>query len=164
MTTIQCFSCGAETDDIVGPTHKYLLSTPGCWARYGDVLAKEYSDFAYMAVHQLTVDAYSAQHPGQPNPQTIGSINIHLCSLYAHFKQDVSINRLPQLKSQLAQHKQVFTWLEPPQFLGQWTINEVWLAENPKEHREFVEKWANDVFTQWESAYPVLQTLLQKVL
>lgn len=60
MALAQCFSCGAEAENLSGATHQYLLSTSGCWAKYGELLAREYSDFSYMAVHNLTVDAYAA--------------------------------------------------------------------------------------------------------
>ena len=40
---IQCFACCALVPDIDGPTHKYMLSAPGCWKLYGEILAKEYS-------------------------------------------------------------------------------------------------------------------------
>lgn len=146
MTLIKCFSCGAETEDVNGSTHKYLLSTPGCWARYNEVLAREYSDYSYMQVHNLTVDAYSIQHSGLPNPQTINSANIHLSSLYAHFKQQVAISELGKVKQKLAQFKNEFIWLEPPVDLGYLTINDVWVAENSVEHCDYVKKWARGGF------------------
>src|SRR5215813_7857026 len=33
--TVRCFGCGVAVPDIEGPTHRYMLSAPGCWARYG---------------------------------------------------------------------------------------------------------------------------------
>ncbi len=66
-TSETCPGCGGSFDVSDGPTHRYLGASPGCWAVYGEVLAKEYSDAAYYRVHRLTVDAYSAQHPVQRN-------------------------------------------------------------------------------------------------
>lgn len=40
----KCFSCGGLYPNVDGPVHKYMDSSPGCWAIYGEVLAKEYSD------------------------------------------------------------------------------------------------------------------------
>lgn len=56
---IKCMGCGGVFAEIQGPTHRYLESSPGCWAAYGEVLAREYSDPAYFQVHRLTVDAYA---------------------------------------------------------------------------------------------------------
>ena len=64
-----CFSCGAQVPDVEGPTHRYMLSSPGCWAVFGEVLAREYSNALYMKNHRLTVDAYAVQHPGKPSRQ-----------------------------------------------------------------------------------------------
>ncbi len=61
-----CFSCGALVPATDGTTHDHMLSSPGCWAIYGEVLAREYERPAYMADHRLTVDAYAVQHPGEP--------------------------------------------------------------------------------------------------
>ena len=55
---VHCYGCQAEVPDISGPTHDYLGATPGCWALYGAVLAREYSDPELMVTHQLTVDAW----------------------------------------------------------------------------------------------------------
>lgn len=49
---------------------------------FGEVLANGYSEASYGAVHELTVDAYAAQHPGQPSPQSIQSVAVHLVSLW----------------------------------------------------------------------------------
>ncbi len=68
-----CVGCGALVLDIEGPTHRYLGVLPGCWALYGEVLKREYSDHREWLVHRLTVDAYAVQHQGESSPQTIQS-------------------------------------------------------------------------------------------
>ena len=78
-----CVGCGALVPEIEGPTHRYLGASPGCWAVYGEVLEKEYGDYLrYAPVHRLTVDAYAAQHPGVPSPQSIQSVAVHLIRLH----------------------------------------------------------------------------------
>jgi Family of unknown function (DUF5946) len=52
-----CRGCGVSLPDVKGPTHAYLHSSPACWALYGEVLAREYSNPARFVVHQLTVDS-----------------------------------------------------------------------------------------------------------
>lgn len=80
-TETKCFSCGALVKDIDGPVHRYMDSSPGCWATFGEVLAREYSAVNYGLNHRLTVDAYALQHPGKHSPQSIQSIAVHLVSL-----------------------------------------------------------------------------------
>ena len=76
-----CPGCGALFEERAGPTHRYMESSPACWAAYGEVLAREYSDQAFYAVHRMSVDTYAVQHPGQPSPQTIQSVAVHLIRL-----------------------------------------------------------------------------------
>jgi hypothetical protein len=64
MAGVACVGCGAIFEDREGPTHRYTESSPACWAAYGEVVAREYSDSSYAALHGLTVDAYAVQHPG----------------------------------------------------------------------------------------------------
>ena len=162
MALTTCFSCGANTKNIDGATHKYLLSTPGCWAMYGEVLAREYSDFAYMAVHDLTVDAYALQHPGKSSPQTISSLTIHLASLYAYFKFDCPAGELSKIKALVVRHKDEFMWLDPPSDLGHLTISDILLAENATQHCKRVNQWAEAVFERWQDFYPIVKGLLEK--
>jgi hypothetical protein len=83
----RCLSCKVLVPAIEGPTHEYILSVPGCWQLYGEILAKEYMPENYDAdLHRITVDAYAAQHPGIPNRRAIQSVNVHLISLFAIFE------------------------------------------------------------------------------
>lgn len=77
-----CRGCGALVPDTEGPTHRYLGASPGCWAVYGEILEKEYSDYRYWRAHRFTVDAYAVQHPGESSPPAIQSVAVHLISLY----------------------------------------------------------------------------------
>lgn len=36
-----CVGCGGLFPEMDGPTHRYMESSPGCWAAYGEVLARE---------------------------------------------------------------------------------------------------------------------------
>lgn len=56
---IACIGCGALVPDSDGPTLRYPdAASPGCWAVFGEILAREYGEFGYPDVHHLTVDAY----------------------------------------------------------------------------------------------------------
>jgi len=85
--------CGGIFPDTDGPTHLYLGSSPGCWAVYSDVLAKEYGEYRYPEVHRLTVDAYAVQHPGTPSRRSIQSVAVHLISLYLMFERGLDAQK-----------------------------------------------------------------------
>lgn len=155
-----CSSCGAETPlSPTGVTHAYLDASPGCWARYGEVLAREYSDPKCFSVHALTVDAYALQHPGQESPKTVNSLNLHLTSLYAYYRKDVELHELSNLKSLLVNFKNQFRWLPPPKDLGVITVNEIWSVNTALQHRERVLEWGETVLDCWREHHGYIEEI-----
>ena len=145
-----CPWCGVKTEKIDGPTHRYMASTPGCWALFGQVLAREYENVLYWRAHELTVDAYALQHPGTESRQTINSINIHLASLYSYFVLGTAIADLAKVKKRMSGKKIEFNWLEPPEDLSGRNVADILAASSPDEHFEGVERWARFVFERWK--------------
>lgn len=138
------------------PTHRYIGASPGCWALFGEVLAREYSDFRYGRVHRLTVDAYTAQHPGAPSAQSIQSVNLHLLGLHAVFERGVSLPEATQVLQRAAQHKREFVWLNPPPSLGTLTVRDVHAAKAPAEHEQRVRQWARSVWQAWAPYHEIV--------
>jgi len=162
MMTEKCNSCGAETPlSNTGVTHAYLNSSPGCWARYGEVLAREYSDQRYFSVHALTVDAYTLQHPGQESSKTRNSLNLHLASLYAYYHKHVELHELSSLKGHLVNFKNQFQWLPPPKDLGSITVNRIWGANTAQQHRERVIEWGEIVLDCWSEYHDYIEKIYQ---
>ena len=151
-----CCGCGAIFPVLEGPTHPYMLSSPACWAAYGEVLVREYSDPAlFAAVHRLTVDAYALQHPGDPHDRrAVQSVSIHFAALDAIFNTGASHGDARAILLKLA--GQDFSPLPPmPQMLV--TVRDV--AEAPlNEHAAKVEQWARTAHATWA---PLLQSTLR---
>ncbi|MCH8931370.1 MAG: hypothetical protein IIA98_10730 [Proteobacteria bacterium] len=125
-------------------------SSPGFWAAFGEVLAREYSDVNYGANHHLTVDAYALQHPGKQSPQSINSIAVHLVSLYLIFERDMTMSAATRSMQKLVEHKAVFSWLDPSADLGQVTVRGVLNAKDAEAHVQMVKKWAESTWSAWE--------------
>jgi len=53
--------CKAAFEPVDGPTHAYMESTPGCWAAFGRVLAREYADPRCFEVHETVVRNWASQ-------------------------------------------------------------------------------------------------------
>lgn len=145
---VKCMGCGGSFADIQGPTHRYMESSPGCWAAYGEVLAREYGDQAYFQVHRLTVDAYAVQHPGQPSPQSIQSVAVHLIRLYLVLETGLGMQRANDAFKAAAESR-TYTWLTPPSSLGDITVADVHKAKDVEEHRQRVRAWAESAWTAW---------------
>ena len=145
-----CVGCGALVPEIEGPTHRYLGASPGCWAVYGEVLEKEYGDYLrYAPVHRLTVDAYAAQHPGVPSPQSIQSVAVHLIRLHLVLERGLRPERANAAMQWTVSRSKGFVWLDPPESLGEITVLDVRDAKDPDEHIERVREWARSVWEAW---------------
>ena len=110
----ECTGCGLVLPVREAPSHAYLGSSPACWALYGEVLAREYSDPAYSRVHQLTVDTYAVQHPGVPARRSIQSVAVHLMTLCLVLEDGADPREGPKLHKRFVESPS-FHWLEPPQ-------------------------------------------------
>lgn len=153
----RCFSCKGPVPDIDGPTHEYILSAPGCWKRYGEILAKEYMPENYDPdLHRITVDAYAVQHPGNSERRAIQSVNVHLISLHAIFEEKARGNDANALMKQaLADDAFIerLQWLEPPSFDGTLTVSDVINASSSNEHADGVRRWGISVWEVWRNKH-----------
>jgi Family of unknown function (DUF5946) len=142
-----CGDCGVVLPRIDRPAHPYLGASPSCWALYGEVLAREYSDRELMKVHRLTVDAYAAQHPGKPGRRAIQSVWAHLGGLYLTVEKGASTRFTTRVIGLITTISQDLPWLEPPETLGSMTVADV--ASEPDAHAAAVRRWAADVWAAW---------------
>jgi hypothetical protein len=156
--TEPCIGCGAIVPRTDGPTHRYLGASPGCWAVYGEVLAREYQEPTYAVVHQMTVDAYAVQHPGTSSPQTIQSVAVHLASLCLMFEKDYAPGETTQVMQQAKRrHGDDFLWLDPPDSLGATTVAEVAEARDAAEHGQRVRNWARCAWDAWARHHKIVR-------
>jgi hypothetical protein len=132
----RCIGCGVELPAVEGPVHRYLESSPACWAAYGVLLAREYTDPAYRTLHKLSVDSYAVQHAGHPSPQTIQSAVVHLVRLCLVLEDGVPFDAATATMQVVAARKGAYHWLEPPADRGQFTLADVGTAATPAEHAQ----------------------------
>jgi hypothetical protein len=156
---IRCVGCGETVPDVDVPGHRYIGSSPGCWAMFGEVLAREYSDFRYARAHRLTVDAYAVQHPGEPSPHAIASVGLHLMRLHWVLELGWDSERATESMQRAAErHKRDLVWLEPPASRGTITVRSVHEASGPEAHRERVRAWAEDVWRAWGAHHETIRS------
>jgi len=134
-----------------------MLSSPGCWAAYGEVLAREYQDPAYMRLHRLAVDTYAVQHPGIDTQQARNSVGIHLARLLLFFERGWPINRVNDVMPQITAKKKHYPWLMPPEKRGALTVKHVLAARTPAEHEAAVEQWAQSVWQAWAAHHSTVR-------
>lgn len=162
----RCPDCGDEFEAVDGAIHAYLGASAGCWAAFNEILAREFQDADYFAIHRFTVDAYTAQHPGdQSDRRAAQSVNIHLAALCALIEQDCKISFVPQLLKTLANnYKDVFEPLPPPAPDSYaLTVKDVLRAENAQQHCKVVRDWAEDVWRAWEPHHETARAHAQRI-
>lgn len=148
---VRCFSCGGLAPDIEGPSHKYMLSSPGCWEVYGRLLARDYQEYGYPAAHRLSVDAYAVQHPGKPMRQAIQSVAVHLIGLYYSLERGLSPEQVTKAIGRTTQFSDRFVWLEPPALMGSITVVDAAEAGNLEAYQKAAREWAESAWEAWSS-------------
>lgn len=149
MARKACIGCGLELEEFDGPTHPYLGASAACWALFGEVLAREFSDARYARLHGTTVDAYAVQHPGAAERRTIRSVALHGIRLLLVVEQQKPQDVATQIMSRIARSDLGFEWLEPPSPNGEITVMDVLVAGDPRSHVQSVQRWAADIWSAW---------------
>jgi Family of unknown function (DUF5946) len=148
-----CPGCGALVPavDGPGPTHEYMLASPGCWALFGEVSGRshQYADARYRAGGLQVVDAYAVQHPGVPERRSRQSVWIHLVSLCLRLEHSLPDDATIRLVQRLASEKREYPWLEPPASLGAVTVVDVHAAVTAEEHVAAVRRWCESAWDAW---------------
>jgi hypothetical protein len=161
LKMISCVGCGALLEEREGPTHRYMESSPACWAIYGEVLAREYASPDLMDIHRLTVDAYAVQHPGRESTSTINSVAIHLMRLCLLLEQGLDMRFANEAIKTLTKEKRSFCWLKPPSSLGAITVVDLWMVHSPEEHKKIVRDWAMSAWQAWGQHHETIREWLQ---
>ena len=149
MSALEVCVCGFEAPAIDGPRHSYFNNTGGCWAAFGEVIAREYTTPALFEVHTLNVDTYAAQHPGGAHPDK--SVAIHLVGLYLALERGVPATEVPRNHKRLADSLRTWPHFEPPAQLGRVRAIDVARARTAESHLAASRAWARSVWDAWSA-------------
>ena len=144
-----CPGCGAVIPEPGGRVQPTLGASPGCWAAYGDLVAREYGEWGNPPIHRLTVATYAAQHPGEPSAKAIQSVAVHLITLQFVLERGLDAARVPREIGRAVADLSEFRWLEPPVEPAWLTILDVQGARDVKEHTARIQRWARSVWEGW---------------
>lgn len=159
----RCPGCGIVLAATDGPTHPYIGASPSCWALYGEVLAREFSEPRLFDIHQMTVDAYAVQHPGEPERRSTQSVAVHLMTLALWIERDANPRAGTELHKRMVS-QQEYVWLDPPRPNGTLTIAHVHDTSTIEEHRTAVREWASDVWRARERHHPTVWAWIERAL
>ena len=123
-------------------------ASAACWALFGDVLAREFSNvLLFGQVHQLSVDAYAVQHAGGAHPDK--SVAVHLVGLHLVHQRGIPPRDVPPRLQRLA--RSVGVWPRLPVPRASWTLTaaDVAAAATTAAHATVVRRWAAKVWAAW---------------
>lgn len=153
-----CEGCGGSLPLLeCGATHRYMTSSAACWAAFASLNdpARPLEDAPFNA---LVVDAFAAQHPGAPSPQSINSVAVHLMVLYGVLErqyrpaQALWLRNRPGRPTKIHKHDR-FHWLTPPSFAERLTVADIVADDTPGGRSSLAEAWVKDVWAAWAAPH-----------
>jgi len=104
------------------------------------------------------VNAYAAQHPGQPSAQSIRSVAIHLAVLHGLVIRGVAPGnvmwlRRRVLREQPGSRRDRFEWLDPPDFAGSITVAGIAAGPTPQARMVRAQEYIRNVLDLWAARY-----------
>ncbi|MEA2437498.1 MAG: hypothetical protein QOF65_2054 [Thermoleophilaceae bacterium] len=157
-----CPGCGAVLPEIEGPTHDYIGASAACWARYGELLVREFGELRNPEIHRLSVDTYAVQHPGIPERRAIQSVAVHLMGLSLVLERGWPPHRATAHLGRLVQRARP-DWLEPPRPNGTLTVEHP-LTDTAQNHADRVREWAENVWQAWSPHHARVNAWLDSYL
>lgn len=144
MTEERCGGCGRTVEG----------GTEGCQARYEALLARDYENPAFFAVHRMFVDTYSLQHP-ERYCRSAKSLAAHLVGLGQIVEEAISAaSGGPALRSWL-DGARVLEKPPLPEARGEITLGEVEAIDEPGAWREAVRSWAVSTWQAYTELHPL---------
>lgn len=140
----RCPGCGLEQPPLPGPTHRYLTASPACWRAFGALLAVGYATPGRRPFHQVVVDAYAAQHPGEGLREQVQSVGLHLTTLCLFLEHGTDPALGPRMHRRMIR-RPVFHRVEP---VGRSpvTVVDVPLGGAPDDARRAAHAWGRAVW------------------
>lgn len=144
-----CPGCGFTAVAPDGSPPAEHTASAACYAVYGELLARSYSDASFHPVHQLIVDAYAGQHAGGTSRREVQTVALCLMTLCVFIEHDVDPAAGPRLHTQMVLNRPPFRWLQPPPQRHLLTVADVLAAADADEHRRLVRRWARQIWEAW---------------
>jgi hypothetical protein len=144
VTEERCRGCGRRVEG----------GTEGCQSRYEALLARDYEDPAFFAVHRMFVDTYSLQHP-ERYCRSAKSLAAHLVGLGQILEEGISAaTGAPALRDWLDGRREL---AKPPlpEARGAITLGDVEAIEEPGPWREAVRAWAASTWQAYAELHPL---------
>jgi len=162
-----CRGCGASFERTDWALDQDLRAAPECWRANGDAAGFAAGHLPVTgAVLQLHVDAYGAQHAGDPTP--VIQVGYALAGLYLVLERGVDGPGVRDAHQRMGRPQPWWPVLEPPAVPAPVTVLDVLAAGaaagSPQEHVAAVRRWAVSVWASWEPRHADVAALVARAL
>ena len=144
MTGKRCGGCGRTVEG----------GTEGCQARYEALLARDYEDPAFFAVHRMFVDTYSLQHP-ERYCRSAKSLAAHLVGLGLILENGIPAASAPPALRDWLDGRRELEKPPLPEARGEITLGDVETIAEPEPWREAVRAWAVSTWQAYSKLHPL---------
>ena len=136
----------------------YFNASPECYGVFTEVIGAEFGNVVLFShAHQLTVDAYAAQHAGGPHRDK--SVDVHLTGLHLVFERGIKPPEVAPLLQKMASRVEEWPHFDPPAVRGAMTIFDVAIADS---HIDAVRAWSRGVWDAWAPHHAAVSALFEK--
>jgi Family of unknown function (DUF5946) len=166
MSPFVCPGCGLVAAPGGIPLDRPLNASPGCWDSHAELGGFELTHPALIAsCHQLTVDAYGAQHAGPPT----GAIRVaySLVGLLLALDRGWSGTEVREFHQRMGRPDPSWPPFPRPASTGSLTVADVVAAgaraDSREGHVELVERWARSVWDAWATEHVAVAQLTDRI-
>lgn len=161
-----CPGCGLQLSAGDRAADHRVNASPGCLALYDEVVGFAYQHGQLMRLHQLTVDAYGAQHGGGGTPP----IRLAYSLVGLHLALDHRLSGEEVRAAHMRMGKPASTWprFASPGDVGPVTVQTVVdrgaRSDSPAGHATAVDTWANQTWLAWSHQRAEVADLTRQLL
>lgn len=113
-------------------------------------------------IHQLAVDAFTAQHAGEATKAI--AVAFALIGLYLHLERGYSGRQVQLAHTKLAKKRKQWPRFEIPAAKGEVTVAEVVAAPPGPERDAAIERWCASVWAAWSDSREQVKNLVEAEL
>jgi hypothetical protein len=162
-----CPGCGVTLPAIDWKLDRPFNASPECWQLSGEVIGFELNHPSLAGrFHQLTVDAYGAQHAGGDTGYIRAAYS--LVGLYLAIEREMGGVDVRSAHQRMGHPDATWPPFPRPKQAGSVTILDVAeagaRAGSIEGHATLVQRWATDVWHAWADQHATVATLADRLL
>jgi hypothetical protein len=166
-----CPGCGLQLPASGLPLDPRRNASPECWQLYGEVQGFELNHLELVRdFHQLTVDAYAAQHAPREGGGDVPPISVAYALVGLHLALDRGVSGIEVRAAHQRMGKPHSSWprLPTPERTGAMTVFDVAAAGamvgSVAGHAKAVRAWAAAVWQAWAAQHATVTALADRLL